>query len=105
MVDTLENINANQQAASMGQYLIEEFQKQLSSNSHIVDIRGKGMMLGIQLDQPCGQLIAEAIEKGLLINVTAGSVIRLLPPLIMTKEEANELIDKLTRLITQFFKD
>jgi len=102
VIDTLEKIDANTQASEMGTYLINEFQKQLSDHDNIIDIRGTGLMLAIQLDRPCAELVAIAIEQGLLINVTAQSVIRLLPPLIITKQEADELVDKLTHIISQF---
>ena len=102
VIDTLEKIDANTQASEMGTYLINEFQKQLSDHDNIIDIRGAGLMLAIQLDRPCAELVAIAIAQGLLINVTAQSVIRLLPPLIITKQEADELVDKLTHIISQF---
>ena len=102
VIDTLEKIDANTQASEMGTYLINEFQKQLSDHDNIIDIRGTGLMLAIQLDRPCAELVAIAIAQGLLINVTAQSVIRLLPPLIITKQEADELVDKLTHIISQF---
>ena len=63
------------------------------------DIRGKGMMIGIELDKPCKDIVEIALHAGLLINVTADNVIRLLPPLIYTQENAQYLVDHLTPLI------
>ena len=62
-------------------------------------------MIGIELDRPCGQLVADALAAGLLINVTAGSTIRLLPPLIMSDENAQQIVDTVTTLIHQFIAD
>ena len=64
------------------------------------DIRGKGLMIGIELEQPCSELVQQALEKGVLVNVTVDNVIRLLPPLVMKREEAELLISTLVPLIT-----
>ena len=68
----------------------------------MVQIRGEGLMIGIELAQPCDDLVKLALEQGLLINVTAENVIRLLPPLVMREAEAQQLIDILSGLIRQF---
>ena len=60
------------------------------------------MMIGIELDRPCGELVATAAHNGLLINVTADSTIRLLPPLVMTDEQADQLVQELSNLIQSF---
>jgi acetylornithine aminotransferase len=59
-------------------------------------------MIGIQLDRPCGELVTRALEQGLLINVTADSVIRLLPPLIIDDDQADEIVDTVSRLVVDF---
>ena len=59
-------------------------------------------MIGIELDRPCAELVGKALESGLLINVTAGNVIRLLPPLVMSDAEADQLVDGLATLIHDF---
>jgi len=102
VINALQDMNANQQAKDMGNYLLTEFKKQLSDNDGVTDIRGSGLMMAIQLDRPCADLVAQSIEHGLLINVTANNVIRLLPPLIISKTEADELVEKLVHLISQF---
>jgi acetylornithine aminotransferase len=61
-----------------------------------------GLMLGIELDRPCTDLTQRALDAGLLINVTADKVIRLLPPLVMSQDEAGQLVDRLTVLILEF---
>jgi acetylornithine aminotransferase len=68
----------------------------------VVEIRGQGLMLGIELDRPCGELLQRAANAGLLISVTADSVIRLLPPLIMTPAEGDEVVRILAPLVRDF---
>jgi acetylornithine aminotransferase len=61
-------------------------------------------MIGIELDRPCAELVAAALEEGLLINVTAGRVVRLLPPLILDDEQADQIIDTVARIVLAFFQ-
>jgi acetylornithine aminotransferase len=69
-----------------------------------MEIRGQGLMVGIELDRPCGELVARMRDLGFLINVTADKVIRLVPPLIFTAAHADELLEPLTREIIAFLK-
>lgn len=69
--------------------------------SGVVDIRGQGLMIGIELDRPCGGLVSQALEAGLLINVTAERVIRLLPALVFTEQDAQMLVERLAPLVRQ----
>jgi acetylornithine aminotransferase len=89
-------------AAKLGAWLKQQFQAKLGGTKGVVAVRGQGLILGIELDKPCGELVAKALEKGLLINVTADSVIRLLPSLIFTEAEAQQLLDILCPLVTEF---
>lgn len=89
-------------ADKLGSWLKQQFQTRLGSLKGVVAIRGQGLMLGIELDKPCGELVAKALEKGLIINVTADSVIRLLPSLIFSETEAQQLLDILCPLVTEF---
>ena len=66
------------------------------------EIRGQGLMIGIELDHACGELVQQALERGLLINVTVDNVIRLLPPLVFKREEAELLLATLVPLVTEF---
>jgi acetylornithine aminotransferase len=68
----------------------------------VVEIRGRGLMLGIELDRPCGELVAQALAAGLLINVTADRVIRLLPPLIIQRAEIDQLVQGLSALLERY---
>jgi len=91
-------------AESLGKFLHDGFAAQLSGVSGVKTIRGQGLMLGIELDRPCGDLVKLALAQGLLINVTADSVVRLLPPLVMSQDEAQLLIDGLCPLIKAFLQ-
>ena len=88
-----------QNAATVGAHLKAALQRELGSLPGVKDIRGQGLMLGVELDRPCGVLIARAAEAGLLLSVTADSVIRLVPPLILTTAEADQIVAKLTPLV------
>jgi acetylornithine aminotransferase len=89
-------------ADKLGAWLKQQFQTRLGGLKGVVAVRGQGLMLGIELDKPCGELVAKALEKGLIINVTADSVIRLLPSLIFSETEAQQLVDILCPLVTEF---
>ena len=102
VIDTIEKEQLCKRAAVLGNSIRADFKKALANNPAVIDIRGSGLMIGIELDQPCGQLVTDALTAGLLINVTAGSTIRLLPPLTMTDENAATLVEKLSTLIQQF---
>jgi|TARA_R110000822_G_scaffold159476_24_gene299553 acetylornithine aminotransferase len=100
-VKTIINDGLCEQAQIMGNYIKEQLTSKLANCPHVVDIRGQGLMLAIELSEPCGLLVDKAAEQGLLINVTAQTVIRLLPPLIINHEEADQLVDILSPLISQ----
>jgi acetylornithine aminotransferase len=89
-------------ASKMGALINEEFTKHLKDFSQVKVIRNLGLMIGIELDQPCGDLTKLALDEGLLINVTADKVIRLLPPLVINEVEAKELVERLSQVIKNF---
>ncbi|KPF66190.1 acetylornithine aminotransferase [beta proteobacterium AAP99] len=89
-------------AARCGQIIVDGIRKQLAGVAGITEIRGQGLMIGIELDRPCTEIVGRAREAGLLINVTADKVIRLLPPLIFTPEQAQQLVDILAPIIRSF---
>lgn len=91
-------------AAEKGQLLLDGFKKTLGAIPQVTNIRAKGLMVGIELDKPCGELVQQALEQQLLINVTAGNVIRLLPPLILSTKQANTIVEKVSQLIFDFTK-
>lgn len=86
-------------ATQKGQYLYDGLTKMLGSAPHVTNIRAKGLMIGIELNKPCGELVQQALNQQILINVTAENVIRLLPPLIISMEQADIIIEKVSRLI------
>lgn len=96
---TLLDENLAARAASLGEQMLNQFREALSGLPSVVNIRGKGLMIGIELNYPCGELVAKAKLAGLLINVTAGNTIRLLPPLILTDEQAGDIVDTVVHLI------
>jgi acetylornithine/N-succinyldiaminopimelate aminotransferase len=91
-----------ERVASLGNTMFSEFTQALAGISGISDIRGKGLMIGIQLDRDCVELVNLALEEKLLLNVTAGNVLRLLPPLTMTDEEKDLIISKVCALLKDY---
>ena len=86
-------------AAKVGAHLMAALQRELGSLAGVKDIRGQGLMIGVELNKPCGALVGRAAEAGLLISVTAESVIRMVPPLILTTAEADDIVALLTPLV------
>ena len=101
-LDVIEADGLMARAVTLGDAIRGGLRKALSGNAGIVDIRGDGLMIGVELDRPCGDLVREELAAGLLINVTADKVVRLLPPLVMSDAEAAELVTLLGALIKEF---
>jgi acetylornithine/N-succinyldiaminopimelate aminotransferase len=89
-------------AARMGQLLSDGLKRELGALPGVVEIRGQGLMIGMELDRPCGELLGQAAEAGLMISVTADKVVRLLPPLIISADEVQQLLDILCPLVKTF---
>jgi acetylornithine/N-succinyldiaminopimelate aminotransferase len=100
--DTLQAEQLTERAATLGDQLLADFRAALADLDGVRDIRGLGLMIGIELDRPCGELVTRALDQGLLINVTADTVIRLLPPLVMDAVQAKQLTDGVIQLVTDF---
>lgn len=101
-LETLAVIEDDQLMANaevVGELIQTGFRDALADLAGVREIRGKGLMIGIELDRPCGELVRQALDAGVLINVTAERVVRLLPPLIFTQDEARQLIERLAPLI------
>jgi acetylornithine/N-succinyldiaminopimelate aminotransferase len=92
-------------AAAMGERLHRGLRRELGELPGFREIRGQGLMVGVQLDRPCGVLLQRAAEAGLLISVTADSVIRLLPPLIVSAAEIDEIVERLVPLVRHFLAE
>ena len=98
-----ENLLAN--AAAMGQRLMDGLRSALAGNAGVKEVRGQGLMVGVELAQPCGALLGQAADAGLLISVTADSVIRLVPALNISAAEIDAIIAKLVPLVQNFLKN
>ena len=104
VVNVMESDDTPVQAQKNGEQLANEFKAALEGFDGIVDIRNLGMMIGIELDRPCAELVSQALEQGLLINVTADKVIRLLPTLNLDDEARSYLVKTLSDLIGTFLQ-
>lgn len=102
VVDTIIEQKLADNARLLGDHLLEQLHARLANNPAVKAIRGKGLMIGIELDRPCGELVNLIREQGILINVTAGNVVRLLPPLIIDRAQADRLLDTVIDSITAF---
>ena len=104
VIDILDRQDLAARAAAAGRVMLERFSAGLSDLDEVVAIRGKGLMIGIELSGDCAALVEQALERRLLINVTAGRVVRLLPPLIISEEEMDQVIDTVCLLVRDFCK-
>jgi acetylornithine/N-succinyldiaminopimelate aminotransferase len=104
VLDVLEKDNLAEQASKSGELLQKLFSESLADKPGVKEIRAMGLLFAIELDRPCGELVMKAAEQGLLINVTANSVIRLLPPLICSESELREIAARLTPVIEEFLE-
>jgi acetylornithine aminotransferase len=91
-------------AVAVGDFIRAEIARRLAGTKGITEIRGQGLMIGIELDRPCGDLVKQALEQGLLINVTMDNVVRMLPPLVMKREEAESVLAILVPLLSAFLE-
>ncbi len=101
-LDTIEQKDLCSHASELGGYLLDALKTRLSDCSCVREIRGKGLILAIELTQPCASLVDMCLEQKLLINVTAERVIRLLPPLILEQDQADRLVEILAGCILRF---
>jgi acetylornithine aminotransferase len=101
VLKTLEQDDLIAQAEKKGQKIANAFRKKLQGNAQVIDIRNKGLMIGIELSEPCAALVTAAQQQGLLINVTNEKVIRLLPPLVIKNKQIEFLVKTLSTLIQE----
>lgn len=99
VINTIAQDGLCMHATAMGKVIVDSLRSDEEAMAHVVEIRGKGLMLGIELKQDCAELVQQALDAGLLINVTAGNTIRLLPPLVINAEEALDLARGVAALI------
>ncbi len=104
VIDVMTQSDAKQCAKQGSQRIVDGLQAELAALAGVVDIRHHGMMIGIQLDRPCTELIQQALAQKLLINVTAGHVIRLLPVLLLSDREIEQLVTGVSALVKSFLR-
>ena len=105
VLDTIESDGLCRHATQMGDYIVRGLQATIGDERGVSAIRGKGLMIGIELQQECKVLAQRALERGLLINIASGKMIRLLPPLIIETAEADLLINTLSGLVLEFLRE
>jgi len=102
VLEVIERDGLLARATELGERIRTGLRAALADCPAVTEVRGRGLMIGVALDRPCGPLIAQALEAGLLINVTAESVIRLLPPMILSDDQADCLVSELAALVRKF---
>jgi acetylornithine/N-succinyldiaminopimelate aminotransferase len=100
--ETLSSGRLWEQAAETGERIMDGLRAAFDGMPGVIEVRGRGLMIGVELDRPCGELVAQALDEGLLINVTADTVIRLLPPLVFDASQADRLVAGLAGLVGRF---
>lgn len=105
VIHTLDKHGLADRAGSLGASILQGLRAALSELPGVVSVRGKGLLIGVELDRPCAALVQMTLERGLLINVTAERVVRLLPPLILTDEQAAELVRTVAEAVTRFLEN
>lgn len=105
VIDTLENENLVSKAKQLGETFLQKFLVNLDGIDGVKEIRGKGLMIAIELDKPCGDILHQALEHGLLLNVTAGNVVRLLPPLVISDQQLDQIVTTTSDLIKSFLNN
>jgi acetylornithine aminotransferase len=101
-IDTMRDENLLANALKVGDAVREGLAAALAGVAGVTEVRGRGLMLGVELNRPCGEIVARALEAGLVLNVTADNVVRLLPALIMSESEGREVVERLVPLVREF---
>ena len=105
VLDVVEVDDLPARAETLGRHILDGFKRQLADVEGVIDIRGKGLMIGIELDMDCAELVSRALGKKLLINVTSGNRVRLLPPLIIDQQQADTIVSMVGELIRIFLDE
>jgi acetylornithine aminotransferase len=105
VLDAIDQGALVERAAVLGERMVSGFRQTLGDLDGVREIRGRGLMIGIELDRECGELMRRALDAGLLINVTAGNTLRLLPPLIITDDEADRIVDGVATIARDFLAE
>lgn len=105
VIQTMESEQLPARAKALGDRMLGGFRAALHNQPGVVDIRGRGMMMGIELDRDCPSLMSTAMDNGVLLNVTAARVVRLLPPYIMSDEDADLIVSRVSEMIIEFLSN
>jgi acetylornithine/succinyldiaminopimelate/putrescine aminotransferase len=100
-LDAIQEEGIVEQAAEKGAYMIELLREKVVGHSSVKDIRGLGLMLGVELDRPARPVIDKMFEHNILANAAHGTVVRFLPPLVITKEQIERIVDELAWALDQ----
>ncbi len=101
VINEIESNNLLPRISELSERMHARFNSRLHNRAGVKEVRGKGLMIGIELEKDCTELVQQALEKGYLINVTAGNVVRLLPPYILSDEQADSIVDAVSDLILE----
>ncbi len=102
VIKEMQRLDLVSRAAELGERIQAGFRNRLHNRAGVVEVRGKGLMIGIELDKPCAELVQQALDAGLLINVASGNVVRLLPPLVLNDEQADHIVNTVSDLVIAF---
>jgi acetylornithine aminotransferase len=98
-IDVMEEDRLLDNATAMGNLIMDGIRREMAGDTGLIEVRGNGLMIGIELDRPCGEIVGKALKAGLVLNVTADSVVRLLPPLIFNREQAELTVATLAPIL------
>jgi acetylornithine aminotransferase len=101
-IDTMKDEGLLENAARVGGAMIDGLKAALGGLPGVVEVRGRGLMIGVELDRPCGELVKKGLDAGLVFNVTADNVIRLLPALVIGEAEGREVVERLVPIVQAF---
>ena len=102
VIKVIEQNNLVSRAVHLGARILAGLQENVQNLPHVKEVRGKGLLLAVELDEPCTTLARQALDNGIVLNVTNNSVIRILPPLIISDEEADLIVEKITTVVANF---
>jgi acetylornithine aminotransferase len=100
VLDVIENDGLLERAGILGERIVTGLRERLNGHNGVREVRGLGLLIGIEMQEPCGQLVQAGLEAGVLINVTRDNVVRILPALTLTDAEADELITRVAAIIS-----
>jgi acetylornithine aminotransferase len=100
-IDVMEEDRLLDNATAMGNLIMDGIRREMAGNPGLIEVRGNGLMIGIELDRPCGEIVGKALKAGLVLNVTADTVVRLLPPLIFNREQAELTVASLAPILRE----